>query len=98
MEEKKIQGKIAEKTEAKPEEKKIKVERETYTKDDKTYFSYFIKGVIRGREVRIAVVPPDNGGFRVLDIVFDNAMSADLVLKLLTERNCGVEHQKRLNR
>ena len=69
------------KTEAKPEEKKIKVERETYTKDDKAYFSYFIKGVIRGREVRIAVVPPDNGGFRVLDIVFDNAMSADLVLK-----------------
>ena len=64
MEEKKIQGKIAEKTEAKPEEKKIKVERETYTKDDKTYFSYFIKGVIRGREVRIAVVPPDNGGFQ----------------------------------
>lgn len=81
MEEKKIQGKIAEKTEAKPEEKKIKVERETYNKEDKTYFSYFIKGVIRGREVRIAVVPPDNGGFRVLDIVFDNAMSADLVLK-----------------
>ena len=81
MEEKKIQGKIEEKTEAKPEEKKIKVERETYTKDDKTYFSYFIKGVIRGREVRIAVVPPDNGGFRVLDIVFDNAMSADLILK-----------------
>lgn len=81
MEEKKVQGKIGEKTEAKPEEKKIKVERETYTKDDKTYFSYFIKGVIRGREVRIAVVPPDNGGFRVLDIVFDNAMSADLILK-----------------
>ena len=81
MEEKKIQGKIAEKAEVKPEEKKIKVERETYNKEDKTYFSYFIKGVIRGREVRIAVVPPDNGGFRVLDIVFDNAMSADLVLK-----------------
>ncbi len=81
MEEKKVQGKIGEKVEVKPEEKKIKVERETYTKDDKTYFSYFIKGVIRGREVRIAVVPPDNGGFRVLDIVFDNAMSADLVLK-----------------
>ena len=63
------------------EEKKIKVERETYNKEDKTYFSYFIKGVIRGREVRIAVVPPDNGGFRVLDIVFDKEMSADLVLK-----------------
>ena len=32
MEEKKNQGKIAEKAEVKPEEKKIKVERETYTK------------------------------------------------------------------
>lgn len=62
-------------------EKKIKVERETYNKDDKTYYSYYIKGEIRGREVRIAVVPPDNGGFRVLDIVFDQADSADLVLK-----------------
>ena len=30
MEEKKIQGKIVEKTGAKPEEKKIKVERETH--------------------------------------------------------------------
>ena len=62
-------------------EKKIKVERETYNKDDKTYYSYYIKGEIRGREVRIAVVPPDNGGFRVLDIVFDQENSADLVLK-----------------
>ena len=34
MEEKKIQGKIAEKTEAKPEEKKIKVERETYASQE----------------------------------------------------------------
>ena len=30
MEEKKVQGKIGEKVEVKPEEKKIKVERETY--------------------------------------------------------------------
>ena len=62
-------------------EKKIKVERETYNKDDKTYYSYYIKGEIRGREVRIAVVPPDNGGFRVLDIVFDQENSSDLVLQ-----------------
>lgn len=62
-------------------ENKIKVERETYNKDNKAYYSYYIKGEIRGREVRIAVVPPDNGGFRVLDIVFDQETSADLVLK-----------------
>ncbi len=62
-------------------ENKIKVERETYEKNGKSYFTYFIKGIVRGKQVRLAVVPPDNGGYVVLDIVFDNAMEADLVLK-----------------
>ena len=59
---------------------KIMVERETFEKDGKTYFSYFIKGKIRGKEVRVAVVPPDRGGYSVLDIVFGDEMKADLVL------------------
>lgn len=59
---------------------KIMVERETFEKDGKTYFSYFIKGKIRGKEVRIAVVPPDKGGYSVLDIVFGNEMKAELVV------------------
>lgn len=58
----------------------IKVERETFEKDGKTYFSYFIKGVIRGKDVRILVTPPDKGGFTVLDIVFGNEMQADLIV------------------
>ena len=58
---------------------KIMVERETFEKNDKTYFSYFIKGVIRGKEVKVAVVPPDKGGYTVLDIVFGNEMTAELV-------------------
>ncbi len=62
-------------------ENKIKVERETYEKNGKSYFTYFIKGVVRGKQVRLAVVPPDNGGYVVLDIVFDNAMEADLTMK-----------------
>jgi len=57
----------------------IKVERETFQKEEKTYFSYFIKGKIRGKDVRILVTPPDKGGFAVLDIVFGNEMQADLV-------------------
>lgn len=57
----------------------IKVERETFEKNDKTYFSYFIKGSIRGKDVKVAVVPPDKGGYAVLDIVFGNEMSAELV-------------------
>ena len=58
---------------------KIVVERETFEKDDKVYFTYFIKGKIRNKDVRISVVPPDKGGYAVLDIVFGNEMKADLV-------------------
>ena len=60
---------------------KILVERDTYTKNGKEYYSYFINGNIRGKTKRIGVAPPDNGGYEVLDIVFGNEMSAELVLK-----------------
>ncbi len=62
-------------------DKQIFVERETYKKDDKEYFSYFIKGNVRGRDIKIGIVPPDNGGYIVLDIVFDGAMRAELNIK-----------------
>lgn len=58
----------------------IKVERETFEKDGKTYFGYFIKGNIRGRDIRVLIVPPDKGGYTVLDIVFGEEMEAELVL------------------
>ena len=61
-------------------ENQIKVERDTYEKDGKTYYSYFIKGDIRGRDIRVLIVPPDKGGYTVLDIVFGEAMSAQLML------------------
>ena len=60
---------------------KIFVERETFEKNGRTFFSYFIKGNIRGKDVKVAVVPPDKGGYTVLDIVFGNEMSAELILK-----------------
>ena len=63
------------------EDKKIFVEREVYEKDNKEYFSYFINGVVRGKEVRVLITPPDKGGYTVLDIVFGNAMAAELVIK-----------------
>lgn len=58
--------------------KQIFVERETYEKNDKTYYSYFIKGQVRGRDVRVAIVPPDFGGYTVLEIVFGDEMAAEL--------------------
>ena len=69
----------------KKESKQFYVERETFEKDDKTYYSYFIKGTIRGREVKIGMAPPtndtDKGGYTVLDLVFGNADKAELIVK-----------------
>lgn len=57
----------------------IVVERELIEKNGKSFYTYFIKGIIRNKEVKIAVVPPDFGGYTVLDIVYGNEMKADLV-------------------
>ena len=62
------------------ESKKIYVERETFEMNEQTYFSYFIKGTVRGKDVKVAVIPPDKGGYTVLDIVFGNENKADLFL------------------
>lgn len=63
----------------------IMVERETFESNGKTYFGYFIKGVVRGKNIRIQIVPPnkdtDKGGYNVLDVVFGDAMQAELVVK-----------------
>ena len=58
----------------------LMVERETYVKNDKTYFSYFVKGTVRGKQVRVSIRPPDRGGYTVLDIVFGNENQATLVV------------------
>lgn len=59
---------------------KVKVEREIYEKNGKSFYSYFVKGNVRGKEVKISVTPPDIGGYTVLDIVFGNENSVDLAL------------------
>lgn len=59
----------------------IMVERETYKKGEKEFYTYFIKGNIRGVAFRLAVVPPDIGGYTVLDIVFGKEMKAELTVK-----------------
>lgn len=64
--------------------KQIFVERETFESKGKTYFGYYIKGTVRGRDVKVGIAPPDKdtdkGGYAVLDIVFGNADKAELVL------------------
>lgn len=64
--------------------KQIFVERETFESKGKTYFGYYIKGTVRGRDVKVGIAPPDKdtdkGGYAVLDIVFGNADKAEFVL------------------
>lgn len=36
----------------------IMVERETFESNGKTYFGYFIRGVVRGKDIRIQIVRP----------------------------------------
>jgi hypothetical protein len=57
----------------------IVVERELVEKNGKSFYTYFIRGNIRGKDVKIAVTPPDFGGYTVLDIVYGNEMKAELV-------------------
>ncbi len=36
----------------------IKVERELFEKNGKSYYAYYINGVVRGIEVKVQVIPP----------------------------------------
>ncbi len=58
----------------------VMVERETFEKNGRTFFSYFVRGIVRGKEVRVTVIPPDKGGYTVLDIVFGDKNEATLVV------------------
>jgi len=58
----------------------IKVERENFEKNGKNYFSYFIKGKVRNRDIRVQIIPPDKGGYAVLDVVFGDASETELVV------------------
>ena len=58
---------------------KIKVERELYEKNGKQYYGYFVKGTVRGKEIRAGVKATDFGGYDLLDIVFNGEDEADLI-------------------
>lgn len=61
-------------------EKNLVVERETYQKDEKTYYQYFVPGVIKGKNVKAKLTASDIGGYEVLDIVFIGQEKAELGL------------------
>ena len=58
----------------------LKVERvENVGKQDgKVYNNYYIYGTVRGVDLRVEVTPPDAGGYKVLEIVYNGANECDL--------------------
>ena len=71
--------------EKKNNEQQLYVQKEPFEYNGKMYNHYYIKGVVRGREVKIDLAPPnkdtDMGGYTVLDIVFGDADRADLIIE-----------------
>lgn len=60
----------------------IKVEKGEFEYKGKTYAEYFICGVVRGKDVKVKLAPPDKndkGGYTVLDVVFGDESRADFV-------------------
>ncbi len=57
------------------------VEREQFTaKDGREMWGYAVYGEVRGREVKVDLVAVDQGGYDVLDIIFDIKPTAELVM------------------
>ncbi|GHV02045.1 hypothetical protein FACS1894211_12800 [Clostridia bacterium] len=72
------------------EERKIYVVRKPFKskkEKGKTYYAYMIEDKLRGRDIKIELLPPkvgkemDAGGYGVLDIVFDGNDAAELTVK-----------------
>lgn len=68
------------------------VGREYYERDGKQYFWCFVSGKIRGKDVRVGLVPVDFGGYEVVDIVFGAEQKVGLYKYLYEMRD---EHTKR---
>ena len=62
-------------------DKKLIVEREKFEFKGKEYMGYFVKGIVKGREVRATLKPQDINGYTVLDIIFDGANEVELIAK-----------------
>ena len=54
--------------------------KQMITKDGRPYFAYVVRGVVKGREIKVDFCPKDQGGYEPLDILFDMAPKAQLIM------------------
>ena len=62
-------------------DRKLIVQREKFEYKGKEYLGYFIKGMVKGREVKATIKPQDYNGYTVLDIIFEGANEVELIAK-----------------
>ena len=81
--EKKATEQATQETQAQVQENvdKLLVEREVFnSKDGREMYGYFVRGKIRGRDVKVDFNAKDQGGYEVLDIIFDISPTAQLTM------------------
>lgn len=54
--------------------------RQLVTKDGRLYYSYHVRGNVRGQEKKADFAPKDKGGYEPLDILFDISPKAELIM------------------
>lgn len=63
------------------EKKFLKIERETYeSKAKEERYSYFVRGNLRGKEMKSSLVPSDIGGYELLDLLFIDDSEVKLIV------------------
>jgi len=68
----------------------IKLCREKFVSNGKTYWGYFVSGNIAGKPMTAEFIPLDVGGYEVLDLVFAFSEEADIkVTKTVSKNNMG---------
>lgn len=65
--------------------------KQLLTKDGRPYFAYIVRGMIRGQAKKIDFAPKDQGGYEPLDILFDIANKAELIMeeRVVEDNNGG---------
>lgn len=61
--------------------------RESVTLKGKKYFNYYVACEIYGRKSKARIIPKDNGGYALLDILFDNGGDVKLLRKTNKQTN-----------
>lgn len=71
-------------------EKRLIVERDKFTASDgRTMWGYCVKGKIDGRETKVDFNASDQGGYEVLDMIFNIKPTAELLMREETVTDGG---------